>query len=402
MSQQRIAVLFDNLGPYHIARLEALRRYCGALLVIEKYGTSREYPWQPATRVRFDRVTLAEVGAKEMTGKPRTKMETALAKFQPSAIAVPGWSSWLAFSAIRWAHANSCPAIVMSDSQVGDFKRVSWKEAIKRRVLKFTQGALVGGAPHQDYLRQLGVPPGTIFTGYDVVDNDYFEAHAGMARSESVYWRHALGLPELYFLSSARFIPKKNLLRLLRAFALYLDRVAAQGLEDTVCDLVLLGDGPLRAELEVAILSLGLAGKVHLPGFRQIDELPTFYALAEAFIHPSTTEQWGLVVNEAMACGLPVLVSDRCGCAPDLIENGMNGYTFDPYDASALADLMVKIGADDCNRAAMGRASWQIIRRWSPETFAAGLNRAIEAALAAPPRKVGILDRALLAALVRR
>ena len=80
-----------------------------------------------------------------------------------------------------------------------------------------------------------------------------------------------------------------------------------------------------------------------MPGFKQYDELPIYYGLAGAFIHASTTEQWGLVVNEAMAAGLPVIVSERCGCAPDLVENGRNGFTFDPYDVDALTHLMLKM-----------------------------------------------------------
>ena len=98
-----------------------------------------------------------------------------------------------------------------------------------------------------------------------------------------------------------------------------------------------------------------LAGDVILAGFKQYDELPAYYGLASAFVHASTTEQWGLVVNEAMASGLPVLVSDRCGCAPDLVEDGVNGFTFDPYDVEALAGLMQRVAAmTDERRQAMG------------------------------------------------
>ena len=127
---------------------------------------------------------------------------------------------------------------------------------------------------------------------------------------------HSLGLPERYFLASARFVPKKNLLRLLEAYAGYRRRAGADAWH-----LVLLGDGELRGDIERRSALPDLAGAVILPGFRQYDELPAYYGLARAFVHASTTEQWGLVVNEAMAAGLPVLVSDRCGCAPDLVED---------------------------------------------------------------------------------
>ncbi len=121
--------------------------------MIEYRETSSEYAWQPAHHVPFERVTLGDKRRGERSDALRKKLENSLAAFQPSAIAVPGWASWLALNAIRWAHNNFCPVIVMSESQEGDFKRVFWKEAVKRRLLKFSRGALVGGTPHRDYLR---------------------------------------------------------------------------------------------------------------------------------------------------------------------------------------------------------------------------------------------------------
>src|SRR5439155_16698329 len=154
-------------------------------------------------------------------------------------------------------------------------------------------------------------------------------------------------------------------------------------------DLVLLGDGPLRPEVDRLIGELGLTGAVHLPGFQQYPDLPTYYGLAGAFVHASTSEPWGLVVNEAMAAGLPVLVSDRCGCAPDLVADGVNGFTFAPQDHARLAGLMCRIAADPDRRLAMSRASRARIGPWGPERFADRLWAAAPAAPAAPHRRRG-------------
>ena len=124
--------------------------------------------------------------------------------------------------------------------------------------------------------------------------------------------------------------------------------------------------------------------------------------MASAFVHASTTEQWGLVVNEAMAAGLPVLVSNRCGCAPDLVRDGVNGFTFDPYDVDRLADLMLKVSSDQCDREAMGQASRAIIKDWGPERFADGLMQAVAVARSRPLPRASWLDRSLLWALVHR
>ena len=166
--------------------------------------------------------------------------------------------------------------------------------------------------------------------------------------------------------------------------------------------MVLLGDGVLRPQLQAQIDHLGLKHYVHLPGFKQYDELPNYYGLANCFIHASTTEQWGLVVNEAMASGLPVLVSSRCGCAPDLVKEGHNGFTFDPYDINQLAGLMLKISSGQWDLVAMGQASQDIIADWSPQTFADNLSKAVEVALSSPLRKINFLDQTLFWALSRR
>ena len=139
------------------------------------------------------------------------------------------------------------------------------------------------------------------------------------------------------------------------------------------------------------------ARAVYFPGFRQIGELPRFYAHAGAFVHASTKEQWGLVVNEAMVCGLPVVVSERCGCAPDLVVAGETGFAFDPLDAAALRGLLGKVaGMTGEQRAAMGAAGRRLIAEWGPERFARGLKAAAEKALEVGPKRAGWLDRVLL------
>jgi glycosyltransferase involved in cell wall biosynthesis len=238
----------------------------------------------------------------------------------------------------------------------------------------------------------------------------------GSQRSEV---RKKQGLPERYFLASARFIEKKNLPRLIEAYGLYrgkaetlkAEKLKAEGerTEDggrrteKAWDLVLLGDGPLKADLCRLISDLSLQNCVHLPGFKQYPDLPTYYGLASAFIHASTTEQWGLVVNEAMASGLPVLVSNRCGCSPDLVQEGVNGFTFDPYSVEELAQLMLKVSAfQSFSLSAFGSASQRIISAWGPERFASGLKAAVDKALEVGPIQPTLLQRTILQMLLRR
>ena len=454
--ETRVAVLFQRFGPYHHARLNAagkLMRVFG----VEACGMEDTYAWARVEgAAAFTRITLTDRYSRNRQWKREMdrEMRRALNKIKPDAVVVPGWSSTAALSALSWCAEARTPAIMMSETTAWDEARSGWKERIKRRLAGICSAGLVGGRAHAEYLEQLGIERRKIFMGYDAVDNDYFAARAEEVRSQKSEVRSQHGLPENFFLASARFVEKKNLSRLIKAYVRYREmaqvedgrwkmedggakseagsqnassglqppspqggegitesgkqkteigsqntspRPSPQGGEGGVpWSLVLLGDGPLKSDLCHLISDLGLQHCALLPGFKQYDELPVYYGLARAFIHASTIEQWGLVVNEAMASGLPVLVSDRCGCAADLVQEGRNGFSFDPRNVEALAQLMLKISARNFPLSQFGLASREIISQWGTGRFADGLARAVKMSLVSPRPDAGPLDRLLL------
>jgi glycosyltransferase involved in cell wall biosynthesis len=269
---------------------------------------------------------------------------------------------------------------MISDSQTHDESRIFLKEWIKSKLLSACRAAFVAGRRHEEYLTRLGFPSHLTVKGYDVVDNDYFARCAKEVRGQRSEVRQKYGLPKDYFLCVSRLIEKKNLFTLLHAYAEYRQRSEVADQKSEIWDLVLLGDGPLKSDLCRLISDLRLKACVQMPGFKQYDELPVYYALANVFVLASTTEQWGLAVNEAMAAALPVLVSERCGCAPELVHEGLNGFLFDPYNPSLLTDLMLRMRAGKCDLSAMGHESQRIIEHWSLDRFASGLWQAAEMA----------------------
>ncbi len=290
---------------------------------------------------------------------------------------------------------------VMSESSRQDEPRTWWKEAIKRRIVGLYSAALVGGQRHVEYLAELGMSLERIFTGYDVVDNEYFRQKAEEIRSQGSEVRQKYALPENYFLASARFIEKKNLSTLIETYAEYRRGSEIRSQKSEVrnnkapWDLVVLGDGPLKTDLCRLISDLRLNEHVHLPGFEPYGELPVYYALANAFVHASTTEQWGLVVNEAIASGLPVIVSERCGCVPELVQG--NGFTFDPTNEHELtARLLEMASLSDEERKRLGDNSYRIAANFAPERFGEGLERAASVAMGISQKRFGVMDRALL------
>ncbi len=391
--ETRVAVLFWRFGPYHHARLNAAGQLM-SVWGVEACGMEDIYAWAKVEGAdAFTRITLTDraQGDGKWRRELQRKMQQTLDEIKPQVVVIPGWVYADALSALLWCAETNTPVVVMSESNAWDEPRKFWKEWIKGRLVKMCAAGLAGGTPHADYLAQLGLARERIFLGYDIVDNDHFAKGAAEARTREPELRKQHGLPEKYFLASARFIEKKNLSRLIQAYARY--RALAEKSTAGPWKLVLLGDGPLRESLNAQISTLNLHGHVLLPGFKQYDELPVYFGLASAFVHASTAEQWGLVVNEAMASGLPMLVSNRCGCAQDLVREGVNGFQFDPLDAEQLTQLMLKVSASGFPLSEFGLASRDIISKWGPDRFAHGLKSAVEKALGAGPGQSRLANR---------
>jgi 1,2-diacylglycerol 3-alpha-glucosyltransferase len=372
-----IAVLFVNYGPYHFARLDALHNVCNQrtwhAIGIEMARSEADYAWTTnIENLPYDFISVIPDRPVEAVNlfHLSTKLFPILARVNPDVLAICGYGHPSMLAVLAWGIWHRKAMIFFSDSKADDAPRSWWKERFKSLLLKPYPAALVAGQPQARYLIQLGMTAEQIFFGYDVVGNATFHP------SKIKALPRPLTVP--FFLAVKRFVPKKNLTNLLAAYAAY-----CQQLGDRAWHLVLCGDGQLRPQLEQQITALGLVDRVHLPGFLQQDALMPYYAHASCFIHASLQEQWGLVVNEAMASGLPVLVSRRCGCFEDLVVEGVNGFGFEPENRQELAALMVKISADEVKRQAMGQAALQQIQKFSPDYFAENLCQAAKFALAA-------------------
>lgn len=394
-----VTVYFQMFSPYIVARLNASADRLN-ILGVEGSRSSRHYAWEPReSEDRFRRLTLFRDHAIESLPPSQIvpTVRAALDQVNPDVLVIGGWSTVEALTMLGWARERGRYAIVMSESTAADARRVRWREAVKRRIVRQFDAALVGGTPQRQYIESLGMPADHVFTGYDVVDNQWFSSGADEARTAARHHRSKLNLPQHYFLASSRFIAKKNLGRLLAAYSEYRSIAGAEAWH-----FVLLGDGQLREELEAQARQLRLQGSVHFGGFQQYDVLPTYYGLAGAFVHVSTVEQWGLVVNEAMAAGLPIIVSKNCGCAKDLVKDGENGFSVDPYDVGEIAMRLHMIAADGHGRSAMGIRSREIIESFGPAAFGAGLSHAITITRSSSPRRAGIFTRLLIRSLAAR
>ena len=353
-----VAIQFARLGPYHIARIEsaveALAETRWDVVALETAGIDITYAWKKETgKQSWNRHTVFPDQRWESIPSRtiKSRFTTVLDQLQPDAIAIAGWGSPDARACLSWCKKNDAEAIVMSETREVDGQRSWWKELVKKRLISQFDAGLVGARSHRDYLVKLGLPSEAIQFGYNVVNNHYFTTRADRFRRDDA----SLTLRP-YFLASNRFVERKNLDRLVSAYA-----EATSDADSTVngWDLCLLGDGPLMPNLQEQCKRLGLKIEaiapwnskhenrteptVFFPGFRQIRELPRFYAHAGCFVHPALTEPWGLVINEAMACRLPILSSSNVGAAEELVIDGFNGWKFDPKSTHSIADLILKV-----------------------------------------------------------
>ncbi|MEL6772722.1 MAG: glycosyltransferase [Bacteroidota bacterium] len=403
----RLCVQWPRFGPLHLARLRATheraKEYGGELVGLETASDDAIYEWrvedatEPFERVQaFPSRVFNDIRPADM----HTRTLAVLDEISPHAVAIMSYGYPDARAALAWCRRRRRVAILMMATKEDDAERVAWREQIKRQIVQEYDSAIVGGTPQRDYVVKLGIPDAYVFTKYNAVDNAFFEKGAEAAKADPKKFSHLPGLASAspFFVASNRFIARKNLDRLLLAYHRYRQLSDRQG--HAPWRLLMLGDGYLRSELEALVAEHAIAG-VEFCGFRQIEELPAYYGLASAFVHPSLVDQWALAVNEAMAAGLPVIVSTGAGCARDLVDEGNNGFSFDPNDTEGLSHYLLTMAHRSTDRLAMGRRSREIVAGWAPEKFAESIWQAAMAGRERANRRPNFAVQAALVALNR-
>jgi len=247
---------------------------------------------------------------------------------------------------------------------------------VKRRVLMrlFTQidAFLAIGTANRDYYLSYGVEPDRIFMMPYAVDNARFQAASTLEHGLAL--RASLGLPASrpIILFAAKLQPRKRAWDLWTAYT----RLSPDGVTEPHPALIFVGDGSQRSALEAAVAQKGWSG-VRFAGFQNQTAMPRFYAAADVFVLCSENEPWALAVNEAMNAGTAVIVSDQVGAAPDLVQDGVNGFVVPVGDVATLANRLRRVTTDEALARRMGAQSLQRISRWNFEADVAGLRQAL-------------------------
>ncbi len=337
------------------------------------------------------------------------------------AVIINGWLVKGCLQALWACRRTGTPAILRCEAS--DLEpRAWWKTLVHRAILKqFSAFIAIGAANRRFYVRR-GVPPERIVDGFYCVENERFQRGAREVHDARCQSRRRWGIPEnaVCFLFCGKLEPKKRPMDVLRA----LGRVAARedgragaeagdGSPDAQTEgqrpsaskpsraergdaffpssarvvqgstvpvhMLMVGDGELRGECETYARERRLPAT--FAGFVNQSEMPLAYAAADCLVLPSGYgETWGLVVNEAMACGLPAITSDRVGCHLDLVVPGRTGLTFPCGDVQALARAMAQLAADPVALRHMGVQAYKHIQAYSIENLVAGTLAALKLA----------------------
>lgn len=370
--KRRLLILSEIIAPYRIPVFNALAQHQDIdLHVVFLAETDTQLrQWRVyKDELRFSYKVLPSwrfrLGAKSVLLNWR--MRASLKRFAPEVIICGGYNYFASWEALSWSRRNKVDFILWSESNQHDARSGRrWVESLKTHFVAGCDRFVVPGKSSFAYLESLGVAQEKIFTAPNAVDNDWFETQAKIARSRAQELRERLGLPERFILYVGRLVPEKGIFDLLEAYGRLEDEVKR------AVGLVFAGDGKNRSQLEKKAKKIG-PGTICFPGFAQREDLAALYGLADLFVLPTHSDPWGLVVNEAMACGLPVMVTNVAGCAADLVDDGWNGFVVPHGDPDNLCRGVDAILRNDQLRQEMSVRGLERIREYSPKACAAGL-----------------------------
>lgn len=313
-------------------------------------------------RYDYDYEVLFKTSLDQVKLWPRTKaLLKKMRSYRPDVLNLTGYYDPAQWVLLFYAKLVGIKVIISNEFNVRDHVRMGFKERFKVFLLRQADGFFCFGQSSAAYLEKLGGASSKILTKRAaIVDNEVILAHYQKAIAAREEKKKEKNWPKYNFIFVGRLIPPKNLPFLIEAFAEVNKETSEWG-------LILLGEGEQKKALQAHSKAIkNIYFEAGVPWY----EVADYLALADVLVLPSESEPWGLVVNEAMICGLPVLVSETSGCIEDLVKIGQNGFTFSPYKKQDLVKKMGYFIQSPSNLSRMGEASRQIVAFFEPEKVA--------------------------------
>lgn len=353
--------LWENFGPMHVDRCNAVAKSGLKTLGLELYGTSNTYDWIPEQGDLFQKITLFK------NNKPTGfKLIKALLSFRLKT----GKAAWFLchyerkeiFIFACFLRLLGDKVFTMGCSKFDDWERDSIKEASKRIFFKPYQGAIGSGVRSKDFFRFHGIPKDKVATEYNTVSIDRL-----LELSNTLPAPEGKPFSDRNFIIVARLVSKKNLHMAIDAYSQYVL------MDKHPRELYICGSGILEDELKDKVKKLKLENKIIFTGFIQTQEISQKLGESLALILPSKEEQFGNVVIEAQALGLPVLLSDVCGARDKLVRTAVNGFVYEQDNPFGLAWFMSLLSQDQTLWEKMCEEAKKSARKGDVQAFADGV-----------------------------
>ncbi len=300
-----------------------------------------------------------------------------LRKVCPDVVISCGWDSFTAYMSFIYCRMYRKKYILWAGSTINE---PSWRRTVSLPLVKFlirnSDSFIAYGTRAKEYLIHLGAKQDKIFIGWNTVDNSFFEANSKITAKEKDALKKKLGIKKrLVLLYVGQLIRRKGVYDLLEAYSLLKKET------DDVA-LLIVGSGMEEKDLRRKCDQEGIKDVV-FAGFLEYSQLPEYFGISDLFILPSYEEVWGLVINEAMACGLPVITTEKVGASADLVKDSINGFIVLEKDPQGLYRAIKKVVSDDDLRQKMAASSGRIIRDFGIEQTVGGIKEAISFAAGA-------------------
>lgn len=360
-----VAYFQATLGHAHLARVRALNEVPGVRCIGVQFASSELTRGSGAADGAEVRTLAGGVYENLSRGRLVRSSLTTMRELEADAAILDCPAEVVQFAAGRLLQRAGFATLIRWASTRQDYPRRKWKELAKRLAYRGWDGYLVTGERALEYLLTFGVNRDRAVVCGNPVERERFGAILGESDER----------PREAFLFVGRFIWHKNLDRLLDAFAIYRARGGR-------FELRVAGDGVGQEASYIRERIRALPGAIHL-GFLSAEGLAAEYQRAACLVLPSVSENWGLVVNEAQHAGLPVVVSERCGCVPELVHAGASGFLIDPTSTESIVGALHRVdGLGPVARANMGAAGRALVEIQTAERWARMTSVGVRGAIA--------------------
>lgn len=386
----KIAIVHTDFRIYWPARLKALNDFLKSkrisLDIIEIAGKGSPYAFAGKSNdeklnwhILFPEDKMEDIKSSSI----QKKLYSLLDKINPDVIIAGAIAFPSGALSVSWANRHKKKVICFDDAKIDSVQRSGIVNYIKQQIYNGVYAMLYPSQNWDETGRFWHFNKEQLFYGIDVVDNSFWSDYAAIYQNKS---------NTKFFLAVGRMIPVKNFLYVTESYKKYHDIY-----KESSYHIIFVGEGPERIKIQQYIDQYDLKGYVELLPFKNQKELREIYHNSQALILSSIKETWGLVINEAMACGLPIIASKECGATNTLVRDKINGYVFSPEKSEELLYCLCQFhNLSENQKRDMGNASLKIIQDWDLSRFCKGCYDAIIYASKQPVKKISLLNNIII------